>query len=181
MSFRAFLIGVTGLITLSVSAMAFDYPKDTVIYEGAVGTTKVKITGSARPFSRALHKTTELRNAGTEEKQDWRSATVDGKEVVGTDQTLPKDGLPQLSSLTVWFGEQRISVPAEFLHHVFLPRLDPATFAEAYISTIVAFSADGKALYLSLGVGDGGGAGTYDLRIRADGAVSTTPIHSPEP
>ncbi|MCB1209554.1 MAG: hypothetical protein KDK97_09520 [Verrucomicrobiales bacterium] len=181
MRLRSFVIGTIGVVAIAVRAVAFDYPKDAVIYDGAVGTTKVKITASAQPFSRAAHKTTELRNAGTKEKQDWKSATVDGKNVVGTDQTLPIDGLPQLSALTVWFGEQRVSIPVEYLHHVFLPRLEPATFTDAYIDTLVAFSADGKALYLSLGVGDGGGAGTYDLRIRADGKVFTTPIQRPNP
>jgi hypothetical protein len=181
MSLRAFIIGACGLVTLSASALAFDYPKDAVIYEGTVGTTKVKITGSARPFSRASHKTTELRNAGTEEKQDWRSATVDGKQVVGTDQTLPADGVPQLSALIVWFGETRISVPDDHLHHVFLPSLSAAKFSDDYVPTLVAFSADGQAVYISLKVGDGGGTGTYDLQIRADGTVSTKRIERPEP
>jgi hypothetical protein len=181
MRLRTFIIGAIGVVAIAVRAIAFDYPKEALIYEGAVGTTKVKVTASAQPFSRAAHRTTELRNAGTEEKQDWRSATVDGKKAVGTDETLPKDGFPQLSALTVWFGEQRVAVPVEYLHHVFLPRLKPAAFRDGYIGTLVAFSADGKALYLSLGVGDGGGAGAYDLLIRSDGSVFNTPIQRPEP
>jgi hypothetical protein len=36
-------------------------------------------------------------------------------------------------------------------------------------------------IFISLGVGDGGGSGTYDLRIAADGIVSTEPLHRPEP
>lgn len=165
----------------ATSCLAFDYAKDFVVYEGAVGSTKVKITASERPFSRAAHKTTDLHNAGSEEKPDWKPATVDGRGVVGTDQTLPRDGLPQLSALTVWFGDRKVSVPDEHLHHIFLPHLDAATFRDGYIDTLVAFSPDGKALYLSLGVGDGGGTSTYDLQVRADGTVTTKPIQRPEP
>jgi hypothetical protein len=181
MKLREFIASAI-LATVSVtSCLAFDYAKDIVVYEGAVGSTKVKITASERPFSRAAHKTTDLHNAGSEDNPDWKPATVDGKEVVGTDQTLPKDGLPQLSALTVWFGDQKVSVPAEHLHHIFLPHLDGSTFKDDYIDTRVAFSSDGKALYLSLGVGDGGGTSTYDMLIRADGTVTTKPIQRPEP
>ena len=181
MTLRSFITSVTALVTLSTSAMSFDYPKNTLIYEGAVGTTKVKITGSARPFARKAHKTTELRNVGTDGKEESKSATVDGRRVVGTDMTLPEDGLPQLSNLTVWFGDIKVSVPDKHLHHVFLPWLQPATFTSETIDTLVAFSADGKAVYLSLAVGDGGGAGTYGWIIRSDGTVSSAPIQRPEP
>lgn len=181
MRLRRSIVTALGLIATAASSFAFDYAKDAVVYEGAVGTTKVKITASERPFSRAAHKTTELHNAGTEEKPDWKAATIDGKSVVGTDQTLPRDGLPQLSALTVWFGEKKVSVPVEHLSHVLLPHLDGTSFKDGWIDTLVAFSTDGKALHLSLGVGDGGGTGTYDLRIRADGTVTTTPIQRPEP
>ncbi|MGV3664104.1 MAG: hypothetical protein ACO1TE_28285 [Prosthecobacter sp.] len=180
MNFHAITISLVGGLLLGAPAAAFDYPKDVVIYEGAVGGTKVKITASARPFSRASHKTTELRNAGTEEQQDWKAATVDGKEVVGMDQTLPNDGIPQLSALTVWFGDQQVSVPAEHLKHVFLPHLRPAEIRKGYAHTLVAFSADARAVILSLGVGDGGGSSTYDLQISADGMVSTSPVQRPD-
>jgi hypothetical protein len=181
MSLRTFIFTIVGAFSLGSSSFGFDYDKDVILYEGAAGTTKVKITASERPFSKTAHNTTELRNAGTEEKQDWRSATVDGKDVVGTDQTLPADGLPQLSALTVWFSEKKVSVPVEFLHHVFLPHLRPAVFTGDYADTLVAISADGKSLFLSLGVGDGGGASTYDLQIRADGTVSTKSLNRLEP
>ncbi|GEP45924.1 hypothetical protein BGE01nite_52150 [Brevifollis gellanilyticus] len=164
-----------------ICSVAFDYAVDTVIFEGAAGTTKIKITASTRPFVRAAHKTTELRNAGTQGKQDWRSATVDGKRVIGTDQTLPKDGLPQLSALNIWFGDAKISVPAEHLNHVFLPHMLPATIQKGYAETLVAISADAKAIHLSLGVGDGGGSGTYDLLIESDGTVSASPVRRPGP
>jgi hypothetical protein len=181
MRLRSLIIGATWAITIAARAVAFDYPMHAVIYEGAVGTTKVKITASARPFDRTAHQVTELRNVGTAEKEDWRSATIDGVAVVGTDQTLPKNGLPQLSSLTIWFGTTKVDVPARHLHHVFLPDLDPATFKGNYVHTLVAFSADAGAVFISLGVGDGGGSGTYDLRVTADGTVSTEPLHRPEP
>jgi hypothetical protein len=181
MRLRTFIIRAIGFITVATRAVAFDYPKDAVIYGGSVGSTPVKITASARPFDRTAHTVTELRNVGAAEKEDWRSATIDGVAVVGTDQTLPKDGLPQLSSLTVWFGTTKVDVPTRHLHHVFLPHLDPATFKGNYVHTLIAFSADARAVFISLGVGDGGGSGTYDLRVAADGTVSTEPLHRPEP
>ncbi len=181
MKLRKLIAIALGFIATATDSFALDYAKDVVVYEGAVGPTKVKITASERPFSRAAHKTTELHNAGSEEKPDWKAATIDGKSVVGTDQTLPRDGLPQLAALTVWFGERKVSVPVEYLNHVLLPHLEAAAFKDGWINTLVVFSSDGKALHLSLGVGDGGGTGTYDLRIRADGTVTTTPIQRPEP
>lgn len=178
---NAFIINAIGVITIATRAAAFDYPTDAVIFEGSVGSTPVKITASARPFDRTAHKVTELRNVGTAEKEDWRSATIDGVAVVGTDQTLPRDGLPQLSSLTIWFGTTKVDLPVRQLHHVFLPHLDAATFRGNYVHTLVAFSADAKAVFISLGVGDGGSSGTYDLRVTADGIVSTGPLHRPGP
>ncbi len=181
MRLRDFIISAIVATISATSCLAFDYAKDVLVYEGSVGATKVKVTASERPFSRAAHKTTDLRNAGSEEKPDWMPATVDGKGVVGTDQTLPEDGLPQLFALTVWFGDKKVSVPSEHLNHIFLPHLDGTTFEDGYIDTLVAFSSDGKALYLSLGVGDGGGTSTYDMQIRADGTVTNKPIQRPEP
>jgi hypothetical protein len=170
-----------GVYALASSAIAFDYPKDAVIYDGAAGSTKIKITGSARPFSRASHKTKDFQPVGVAGHENGRCATVDGQPVVGTDQTLPKDGIPQLAALTVWFGETKVSVPDKHLHHVFLPSLRPATFEREFIDTLVSVSADGKAVYLSLAVGDGGGAGTYGLVIRADGTIISGSIRRPEP
>ena len=181
MNLHATLIAAAGTLLIAAQTMSFDYPKDSVIYEGAAGETKVKITASTRPFTRADHRTTELRNVGSEEKQNWRSATVDGKQVVGTDQTLPEDGLPQLSALTVWFGDTKVTVPAEYLNHVFLPHTRPAAIQNGFAHTLVAFSADAKAVLLSLGVGDGGCSATYDLLILADGTVSTSTVQRPEP
>lgn len=181
MNLHAAFIAAAGTLLLAVPTMAFDYPKDSVIYEGAAGATKVKITASTRPFAREDHRTTELRNAGSGEKHDWRPATVDGKPVIGTDQTLPVDGIPQLSALTVWFGDTEVAVPAEYLNHVFLPHMHPASIQKGFAHTLVAFSADAKAVLLSLGVGDGGGSGSYDLLIFADGTVSTSKVQRPEP
>jgi len=75
MNLHATLIAAAGILLLAAQTMAFDYPKDSVIYEGAAGATKVKITASTRPFARADHKTTELRNMDSEVKQAWWSAT----------------------------------------------------------------------------------------------------------
>ncbi len=173
---------LAALLALSTAqAAAFDYPEDVVLYEGAVAGTAVKVTASARPFSRAAHQTTELRNTGSEAQPNWRPATVDGRPVIGYDQTLPADGVPQLSALTVWFGLRKVSVPALHLHHVFLPHLRPASIAKGHAHTLVAFSADAGAVAVSLGVGDGGASGTYDLLIMADGTISTEPVRRPEP
>ena len=167
---------------LGSSACGHEYPKDAVLYSGSVGGTEVKVTASCRPFDRSAHKTTPLINRGTEDRPDWRSATVDGIDVVGTDETLPKDGTPQLSTMTIVFGTKRVQVPAKHLHHVFLPNLFPATFSsDHYVSTLIAFSADAKAVYISLGVGDGGGAGTYTLFVTDDGKIDSKPIQRPEP
>lgn len=167
---------------LGSSACGHEYPKDAVLYSGSVGGTEVKVTASCRPFDQSAHKTTPLINRGTEDRPDWRSATVDGIDVVGTDETLPKDGTPQLSTMTIVFGTKRVEVPAKHLHHVFLPNLFPATFSrDHYVSTLIAFSADAKAVYISLGVGDGGGAGTHTLFVTDDGTTDSKPIQRPEP
>lgn len=181
MSLRTFSAYAFGFMHLMAQAMAFDYPKDAVLYEGSVGSTKVKVTASARPFSRAAHQTTELRVVDSGNGEKVYPATVDGEVVYGTDLTVPEDGIPQLSALTVWFGDTKVDVPERYLHHVFLPWLSPATFRGEFIDTLVAFSADGKAVYISLGIGDGGAAGTYSLIIRADSTITTAPIQRPEP
>jgi len=170
-----------GTLLVSAAMMAFDYPQDAVIYEGAAGDTKVKITASVRPFSRASHTTTELQGAGSEKGRGAEPATVDGKVVVGTDRTLPEDGVPQLSNLTIWFGERKVSVPTAYLYHVFVPNLRPANIQKGHAHTLVAFSADARAVWLSLGVGDGGGSSTYSLIVTVDGKVSLAPVQRPEP
>jgi len=181
MTIRPLLAYAFGFVHLMAQAMAFDYPKDAVLYEGSVGSMKVKVTASARPFSRAAHQTTDLRVVGSGDEEKVFPATVDGESVYGTTATLPEDGVPQLSALTVWFGETKVDVPQRYLDHVFLPWLKPASFSSQVIDTLVAFSADGKAVYISLGVGDGGGASAYDLVVCADGMIRTAPIQRPEP
>jgi hypothetical protein len=181
MKLQTMALATLGLIVSAIQALGFEYPVDSVIYEGSIGNTKVKVTGSARPFVKAVHRTSELQISGSDDKQGSRPATVDEKSVVGTDQTLPKDGLPQLSALTVWFGSSKVEVPVEFLHHVFLPKLRTASFKAESVDTLIAFSTDGRTAYISLAVGDGGGAGTYNLFVGADGSVSTKPIQRPEP
>lgn len=72
MRLREFIVSAIVATVSAASCLAFDYAKNFVVYEGAVGSTKVKITASERPFSRAAHKTTDLHNAGSEEKPDWK-------------------------------------------------------------------------------------------------------------
>lgn len=162
---------------------------DQVLYSGAVDGVEVKVVGSSRPFKRSDHRTTELVNAGTQTEPKWRSATVDGAPVVGTDRTIPKDGVPQLASLSVWFGPKRVEVPPRFLNHVFLPHLKPAVFSGhqviaraasprfiaqmgPLVSNLVTFSADGEAVFISLGVGTSGSAGSYDFFVTRKGEVT---------
>lgn len=167
------LLACIGLFHLVQTAFAEEYSKDVVIYQGSVGTVKVKVTGSTRPFSRTAHQVTESRNAGTEARPDWKPSMVDGHEVVGTDMLLPEDGTPQLADLTVWFGEQKVSVPVKYLHHVFRPHVEAANFDSRYASTLVAFSADGQAVHISLGIADAAASATYDLIITSKGVVAT--------
>jgi hypothetical protein len=165
------------------SAETWPIDKDVVIYEGTVAGTSIRVEASERAFDPAAHRTTDLRNAGTEKEPNWIGATIDGTPVIGTDQTLPPKGFPQLDRLTIFFGDKKVDVPRKLLHRVFLPHLshDPGKFTNVYADTIISISTDAKCVIVDLGVGDGGGTASTVFVINSDGAVTDEYPRRPEP
>ncbi|MDL5047545.1 hypothetical protein QQ054_16135 [Oscillatoria amoena NRMC-F 0135] len=165
------------------AAETWPIDKDVVIFEGIVADTKIRIEGSERPFDPKAHKVSELHNKGTEEEPNWIGATIDGSPAIGTDQTVPPKGLPQLDRLTVFFDDKKIDVPSKLLHRVFLPHLThrPGTFTNEYADTIISVSADAKCVIIDLGVGDGGGTASTVFIVSSDGIVTTEYPRRPEP
>jgi len=165
--------------------MAETWPidKDVVIFDGSASGTKIRIEASEKPFQPADHKLTDLHNAGTEQEPNWIGATIDGSPVIGTDQTIPPKGLPQLDRLTVFFGDKKIDVPPKLLHRVFLPHLThrPGTFTNEYADTIIGVSADAKCVIIDLSVGDGGGTASTVFVVSSDGTSTTEHPRRPEP
>lgn len=155
---------------------------DVVFYEAVVADIPIKVVISEKAFDPTKHKTTEPENRGTKENPNWVGATVDGRPVIGTDQTLPPKGLPQLARIVVHFGDRRVEVPASLTSNVFLPHLhDPGVFNLRDANSIVSISADGKCVQIDLGVGDGGGTATAFFAVSADGKSTSEPPRRPEP
>lgn len=140
------------------------------LFSAAVSGKIISVFITDRPFDPALHKITELI---VNDSGHSTSATIDGRAAIGTDGFAPRAGRPQLAQLYVQFGDKRVDVPERLLTHVFNPSLGPATFDHRRAETLVSVSADGKAVFISLGVGDGGGATTYSLFVGADGTCTT--------
>ena len=156
--------------------------KDVLIYEAVVSGIPIKVVISEQAFDASKHKTTELTNQGTEENPNWIGATIDGRTVIGTDQTLPPKGLPQVGQIVVYFGAKKVEVPPALTCNVFLPHLrTPGVFTIAMADTIISVSADAKCVLIDLGVGDGGGTSTAFFAISEDGKASTEPPRRPEP
>ena len=156
--------------------------KDVVIYEAIVSGRSIKVVVSEQAFDPSKHKTTELKNQGTEESPNWIGATVDGRTVIGTDQTLPPKGLPQVGRIVVYFGDKKVEVPSALTCNVFLPHLHtPGVFTTTMADSIISVSADAKCVLIDLGVGDGGGTSTAFFAISDDGKASTEPPRRPEP
>ncbi len=156
--------------------------EDVLIYEAVVSKTSIKVVVSEQAFDPSRHKTTELKNQGTEENPNWVGATIDGRTVIGTDQTLPPKGLPQVSRIAVYFGDKKVEVPPALTCNVFLPHLStPGVFTIAMADTIISVSANAKCVLIDLGVGDGGGTSTAFFAISEDGKASTEPPRRPEP
>lgn len=179
-----FILCAILLATVS-SAMAeqeWKIRKDVLIYEGVVSGKTIKVVVSEQAFDPSKHKTTELRNQGTEENPNWVGATVDGRTVIGTDQTLPPKGLPQVGRIVVHFGDQKVEVPSALTRNVFLPHLhSPGVFTIATADSIISVSADAKCVLIDLGVGDGGGTSTAFFAVSEDGKASTERPRRPEP
>jgi len=161
------------------SAIAADKisPASKELFAATVRGVAISIHAAARPFDPSRHKTTDLVVKG----ETAICATIDGRNVVGTDQTLPKAGWPQLCRMYVQFGKKRVTVPERLLTHVFMPNLDRAKFDHQYASSVISVSADGRAVIISLGVGDGGGSNTYSLYVGVDGTCTTEEPARPEP
>lgn len=156
--------------------------KDVVIYEAVVSGEKVKVVVSEQAFDPSKHKTTELKNQGTDEKPNWTGATVDGKAVVGTDQTLPPKGLPQLARIVVHFGDHEVEVPAALLSNVFLPHLsNPGVFTIHGGDTIISVSSDARCVMIDFGVGDGGGTSSAFFAVSKDGKATAERPGRPTP
>lgn len=148
-----------------------------LFFSATVHGSPVSIFIADRSFDPTRHKTTQLSGEGS----TFKPATIDGRVPVGTDQTLPHAGVRQLSQLYVQFGAKRIDVPERLLTHVFIPHRGPATFDHRYAASLVSVSADGRAVLISLGVGDGGGTGTYSLYVAADGTCTNKEPQRPQP
>lgn len=155
---------------------------DVVFYEAIVAGTLIKVVMSEQAFDPSKHQTTPLENKGTEDDPDWAAATVDGRPVLGTDQTLPPTGFPQLARIVVHFGDRKVEVPSSLTSNVFLPHLrEPGVFGLDEADSIVSVSADARCVLIDLGVGDGGGTGTAFFAVSADGQSTTDPPRRPEP
>ena len=152
-------------------------PASKELFAATIRGTAISVHAAARPFDPSLHKTTDMVVKG----ETAISATIDGRSVIGMDQTLPSEGTPQLHRVYVQFGKKRVTVPPELLTHVFFPNLGPANFNHAFGDSMVSVSADGRAVVISLGVGDGGGASTYNLYVGIDGTCTTKEPLRPEP
>jgi hypothetical protein len=163
------------LLLPTVLAGEYKIAKDVVIYEATVAETKIKVVASERPYDPARPKTAAMINRSEDGKQPFKPATVDGKEVVGTDSNLPPVDYPQLDRLSVLFGGKEVSVRQDMLHRVFNPDLSEKTavFDPGYAGTIVSVSRDAKCVIVDLGVGDGGGSTTTKFIISIDGKVTT--------
>jgi hypothetical protein len=168
---------IRGLI-LAFASSAFgvdatEHLQNVVLYSGSVAGTEVQVTASCRPFKRSNHKVTEATDVSTEANPDgW--PTIDGMRVLGTNGGLPKEGdclLPK------------------FLHHVVKPNLGLATFEgrpdgnpssapkpgehwNVYVGTLIAFSADAKAVFISLGLADASAGNTFSLFVTDKGVVT---------
>ena len=169
------------LATLSVFGAEKELAAARLFYSATVNKTAIAIYIGDRPFDPSRHQTTPLRNTGTEQNPTWKAATIDGRVVVGTDQTLPEVGRPQLSQLYVQFGDKRIDVPERLLTHVFSPHLDRTIFDHRFAHNVVSISSDGRAVIISLGVGDGGAAASYSIYVGSDGTCTNEEPRRPEP
>ena len=169
-------------IPSAIAEQEWKIRKDVLIYEAVVSGRTIKVVVSEQAFDPSKHKTTELKNQGTEENPNWIGATIDGRTVIGTDQTLPPKGLPQVGQIAVYFGDKKVVVPPAMTCNVFLPHLrTPGVFTIAMADSIISVSADAKCVLIDLGVGDGGGTSSAFFAVSEDGKASSEPPRRPEP
>ena len=146
------------------------------MFSATVQNVPISVFIADRAFDPARHRTTPPRNAGTDEDPKWEPATVDGRDVVGTDE--PEAGDRQLA---VQFGKRRIDVPQRLIAHVFAPQLSTAKFNEVGMTNTVTISADGRAVLIGLAVGDGEYARTVSICVGADGTCTDELVPRYEP
>ncbi|HEY1121248.1 MAG TPA: hypothetical protein VGE67_06590 [Haloferula sp.] len=171
------LLGVS--CSLAEGEKKYQIRKDVVIHESVVAGTEVKVVVSDRPFDPAKHRLSDKSNFGTKENPHW-VPTVDLRPVVGnsveTEGRIPPAGSPQLSQITVHFGDVVVEVPQQLLSNVFFARLQPpGSFSLEYADSIVSVSSDAKCVLISLGVGEGGGQAEAFFAVGKDGQTSDQP------
>ena len=149
------------------------------MFSATVQNVPISIFIADRAFDPARHRTTPPRNLGTDEDPKWEAATVDGRDVVGTDE--PEAGDRQLAQIAVQFGKRRIDVPKRLLAHVFNPDLSTAKFNQIGMTNTVTISADGRAVLIGLAVGDGEYARTISIYVGIDGTCTDEPVPRHEP
>jgi len=171
---RTLILFASLLVTASLSSGEQEWKIDTdvVIYEAVVAGTQIKVVISEQAFNPDNHKITEPIKRGTEEAPIWVAATIDGRSVVGTDQTVPPKGLPQLARIVVHFGEQQVEVPDSLTSNVFIPHTS-TDFTVDHAASIISVSSDAKCVLIDLAVGDGGGTSSAFFAVSIDGKTST--------
>lgn len=167
------------MVSVSFAEQKWKIDTDIVIYEAVVAGTAVKVVISEQAFNPDNHKITEPEKRGTPEDPIWVAATIDGVTVVGTDQTIPPKGLPQLARLVVHFGEKQVEVPTALMSHIFIPH-GSTDFDIDQADTIISVSSDAKCVLIDMAVGDGGGTSSAFFAISADGKISTKPPSRPD-
>jgi hypothetical protein len=178
---RILLSILTLLATVSFSCGEPEWKIDTdvVIYEAVISGTTIKVMISEQAFNPDNHKITEPEKRGTAEDPIWVAATIDGKPVVGTDQTIPPKGLPQLARLVVYFGDKQVEVPPALMSHIFIPH-DSTDFDIDQADTIISVSSDAKCVLIDMAVGDGGGTSSAFFAVSVDGKTSTKQPSRPD-
>ena len=173
------ILALLSTVSFSCGEQEWKIDTDVVIYEAVISGTAIKVVISEKAFNPDDHKITAPEKRGTAEDPIWVAATIDGMPVVGTDQTIPPKGLPQLARLVVHFGEKQVEVPPASMSHIFIPH-DTTDFNIDHADTIISVSSDAKCVLIDMAVGDGGGTSSAFFAVSADGKTSTKQPSRPE-
>jgi hypothetical protein len=116
----------------------------------------------------------ELREAKHDSGETYQQWTLQGKPVLGTDNTDPTpgfgDGKPFdiIESITiVWDGKKR-QVPQDLFDHIVLPHRR-TNLNEGWAGMFFIVDPDGDAIILDMGIGDGGGSTGITWLFTRDG------------
>ena len=173
------ILALLATVSISYGEQEWKIDTDVVIYEAVISGTAIKVVISEKAFNPDNHKIAEPEKRGTAEDQIWVAATIDGMTVVGTDQTVPPKGLPQLARLVVHFGEKQVEVPPALMSHIFIPH-GSTDFDTDQADTIISVSSDAKCVLIDMAVGDGGGTSSVFFAVSANGKTSTKQPSRPE-